>query len=98
MQINGVIVTKEISDNDIVDIWRQGLKKDPRDVLGFAQYRLPSGVIRLVYTLQEPVNLASYVQDPFFTYRKTILGDVTTYMCKVLNLHTIPAAVVGSEV
>ncbi len=92
------MVTKELSDSDIVEIWRQGLKKESGDLLGIAQYRLPSGLIRLVYTLKEPVRLAEYIADPFFTYRKTILGDVNTYTCKVLHLHTIQQANVGSEV
>ncbi len=55
-------------------------------------------MIRLVYTLKEEVDLATYVQDPFFNYCKSILGDVSTYNCKILNLNTIPLAVAGSEV
>jgi hypothetical protein len=73
-KINGQVVAKELSDCDVIEIWRQGLKKSLDDVKGFAQYRLPSGMIRLIYTLKEAVNLADYILDPFFSYCKSILG------------------------
>ena len=55
-------------------------------------------MVRLNYELKEPVDLAEYILDPFFSYVKTVLGDVSTYTCKVLHLNTIPQAKVGSEV
>ncbi len=91
-------MNKELSDDDVVNIWRQGLKKDLSDLKGFAQYRLPSGMVRLVYSLKEKVDLSIYIVDPFFTYVKSILGDVSTYTCKVLNLQSLLQAVVGDEV
>ncbi len=91
-------MSKELSDNDILDIWLSGLDRDAGGLKGFAQYRLPSGMIRLVYTLKEPTTLSAFVQEPFFNYTKSILGDVSTYTCKVLNLNTIPTATIGSEV
>ncbi len=81
-----------------MNIWRQGLKKDPNDLKGIAQYRLPSGMVRLVYSLKEKVDLSLYIVDPFFSYCKSILGDVSTYTCKVLNLQSLIKATVGDEV
>jgi hypothetical protein len=75
-----------------------GLNKSAGDLTGFTQYRLPSGMVRLVYTLKEPVELATFICDPFFNFTKTIFGDVSTFTCKVLNLNTIPLAKAGSEV
>jgi hypothetical protein len=98
LQINGQIVSKELGDHDILAIWESGLKKPTNLLTGFSQYRLPSGLIRLVYTLKSTVDLAIFVKDPFFTYQKSILGDISTYTCKVLNLSLIPLASVGSEV
>ena len=92
------MVSKELGDCDIIDIWVKGLKKPNSDLTGFAQYRLPSGMIRLVYNLDRKVDLAVYIRDPFFSYCKSILGDISTYTCKVLNLNTIPVATIGSEV
>ncbi len=91
-------MNRELSDDDVVNIWQQGLKKPLGDLKGFAQYRLPSGMVRLVYSLKERVNLAEYIVDPFFQYQKSILGDISTYTCKVLNLSTLQSAVVGDEV
>ncbi len=88
-------MSKELSDDDIVEIWQTGLKKPKTELTGFAQYCLPSGMIRLVYTLIERIQLSEFVAKPFFTYCKSILGDVSTYTCKVLNLHTIPLAMIG---
>ncbi len=55
-------------------------------------------LFRLVYTLKEKVDLATFVRDPYFTYQKSILGDISTYTCKVLNLASIALAEEGSEV
>jgi len=98
IQINGQILSRELSEDDVIAIWVQGLKKPISDVSGYAQFRQPSGMVRLNYNLKEPVDLAEYVLDPFFSYVKSILGDVSTYTCKVLHLHTIPQATIGSEV
>ena len=70
------MVSKELSDCDIVDIWETGLKKPVAELKGIAQYRLPSGMIRLVYELRESVDLALFIRDPFFNYRKSILGII----------------------
>ncbi len=51
-----------------------------------------------MYNLKEKVDLCDFVDNPFFTYQKSILGDISTYACKILNLHTIPPADVGAEV
>jgi hypothetical protein len=91
-------LTKELGDSDIIEIWRQGLEKSPNDLVGFAQYRMPSGMVRLVYSLKNKVDLSDYIDDPFFTYSKSILGDISKYTCKVLSLHLIPKAIEGSEV
>lgn len=76
----------------------KGLKKSASDIKGYGQYRLPSGGVRLVYDLKDSVDLAIFAQDPFFSYSKSILGDISKYGCKILNLNTIPEATVGSEV
>ncbi len=55
-------------------------------------------MVRLVYSLKNKVDLATYITDPFFTYSKSILGDINKYTCKVLSLHLIPRAIEGSEV
>ncbi len=73
------MINREICDGDIIEIWRQGLKKSVGDLNGFAQYKQPSGVIRLVYKLKERVDLAVYISDPFFNYSKSILGITTIY-------------------
>ncbi len=50
-------MAKEFGHQDIVDIWTKGLEKDPKVVNGFSQYKLPSGVIRVIYTITEPIGL-----------------------------------------
>jgi hypothetical protein len=56
-KVNGQNLAKEFCDRDIADIWEGGLGKSPQELSGFAQYKLPSGVLRLVYTLIQKVNL-----------------------------------------
>jgi hypothetical protein len=55
--VNGQNLAKEFCDKDIADIWEGGLGKPTQLLVGLAQYKLPSGVIRLVYTLSEKVSL-----------------------------------------
>jgi len=66
--VNGQTVAKEFCDQDIFDIWKSGLVKDTKEIIGFAQYKLPSGVIRLVYTISEKVDLGTFA-DRFFPYK-----------------------------
>jgi hypothetical protein len=40
------MVSKELGDNDIIEIWHVGFKKNTALIKGFAQYRQPSGMIR----------------------------------------------------
>ncbi len=42
--------------------------------------------------------LASFVDDPYFTYVKTVMDDSVTYSCKILDMSTIPQAEIGSIV
>jgi hypothetical protein len=58
--VNGQNLAKEFCDRDIADIWESGLGKPPQELSGFAQYKLPSGVLRLVYTLQQKVALGIF--------------------------------------
>jgi hypothetical protein len=58
--VNGQNLAKEFGDQDILDIWEKGLEKQKEKITGFSQYRLPSGVIRIVYTIVEKIDLGSY--------------------------------------
>jgi hypothetical protein len=42
-QINGVSSTKEFCDEELVNLWVDGLKKDRSLLKSFASYRIPSG-------------------------------------------------------
>jgi hypothetical protein len=55
--VNGQSLAKEFGDQDIVDIWTKGLEKDPKVVTGFSQYKLPSGVVRVIYTITQRICL-----------------------------------------
>jgi hypothetical protein len=55
--VNGQNLAKEFGDQDILDIWIKGLEKNQEDLTGFSQYRLPSGVIRVVYTISKKTDL-----------------------------------------
>ncbi len=55
--MNGQNLAKEFGDQDILDIWTKGLEKDAKDITGFSQYKLPSGVIRIVYSIAHRVDL-----------------------------------------
>ncbi len=72
--MNGVKVIEVLSDPDVVELWHQGLQKDPLELKGYFQNRLPSGVIRIVFNLKTPVTLATFVQASFFNYSKVNLN------------------------
>ena len=55
-------------------------------------------MVRIVYQLKSPVDLTKFAEDPFYNYCKTVLGDISTYTCKVLYLTAIKEVEVGSEV
>jgi hypothetical protein len=57
--VNGQNLAKEFGDQDILDIWEKGLEKKKEDITGFSQYRLPSGVIRVVYTITQRITLGN---------------------------------------
>jgi hypothetical protein len=50
------------------------------------------------FRLKKSVKLSEFVEDPFFTHVKDVLGESVTYSCKVLDLSTIPEAKVGDVV
>ncbi len=57
--MNGQTLAKEFGDLDILDIWSKGLSKDTEEIAGFSQYKLPSGVVRIVYSIKQSVNLGN---------------------------------------
>jgi hypothetical protein len=57
--VNGQNLAKEFDDLDILDIWEKGLEKKKEDITGFSQYRLPSGVVRIVYTITKKIDLGN---------------------------------------
>jgi hypothetical protein len=59
LKVNGQTLAKEFCDQDIINIWETGLIKNPKEITGFSQYKLPSGVIRLVYTLEKKIDLGN---------------------------------------
>jgi hypothetical protein len=61
--VNGQTVSKEFCDKDIIDIWESGLLKDPKVITGFSQYKLPSGVMRLVYTINQRIALGKQAKN-----------------------------------
>jgi hypothetical protein len=71
--VNGQTLAKEFSDQDIIDIWGVGLVKDPKEVTGFSQYKLPSGVIRLVYTLPKKIDLGK--NNSFFIFLGVAISE-----------------------
>ena len=43
-------------------------------------------------------SLVDFVDDPNFVFTKVVLGDISKYNCKVLDLTLIPEAKAGDEV
>ncbi len=79
--MNGQNLAKEFCDKDIVDVWEGGLGKQTQLLTGFAQYKLPSGVIRLVYTLAEKVSLGTTFQFAIWLlFPKTLLNLLAEFI------------------
>jgi hypothetical protein len=76
-KVNGQTLAKEFCDQDILNIWEAGLIKNPKEITGFSQYKLPSGVIRLVYSLEKKIDLGK---------PKPISQFVLNYISQILSL------------